>query len=88
MFQKFGKSWAVTILSVCSTILFFSIVIEGKSHQTDSVIYNFISNAEASDSNDAFLTEDSVVVITGAAGFIGSELALALHRTYSPKRII
>ena len=88
MFQKFGKSWAVTIFSVCSTILFFSIVIEGKAHQTDSVIYNFISNAETVDSNDAFLTEDSVVVITGAAGFIGSELALALHRTYSPKRII
>lgn len=36
----------------------------------------------------AFLTEDSVVLITGAAGFLGSELALALHRTYSPKRII
>jgi nucleoside-diphosphate-sugar epimerase len=37
---------------------------------------------------NAFLTEDSVVLITGAAGFLGSELALALHRTYSPKRII
>ena len=36
----------------------------------------------------AFLTEDSVVLITGAAGFLGSELALALHRTYSPRRII
>jgi len=36
----------------------------------------------------AVLTEDSVVLITGAAGFLGSELALALHRTYSPKRII
>lgn len=35
-----------------------------------------------------YLDEDSVVMITGAAGFIGSELALALHRTYSPKRII
>lgn len=36
----------------------------------------------------AFLTEDSVILITGAAGFLGSELALALHRTYSPKLII
>jgi UDP-glucuronate 4-epimerase len=35
-----------------------------------------------------FLTEQSVVMITGAAGFLGSELALALHRTYSPKLII
>lgn len=35
-----------------------------------------------------YLDENSVVLITGAAGFIGSELALALHRTYSPKRIL
>ncbi len=35
-----------------------------------------------------YLDENSVVLITGAAGFIGSELALALHRTYFPKRII
>ena len=34
------------------------------------------------------LDEDSVVLITGAAGFIGSELAMALHRTYSPKKLI
>lgn len=37
---------------------------------------------------DDYLAEDSVVLITGAAGFLGSELALALHRTYSPKQII
>jgi nucleoside-diphosphate-sugar epimerase len=35
-----------------------------------------------------FLTEQSVVLITGAAGFLGSELALSLHRTYAPKRIL
>lgn len=35
-----------------------------------------------------YLTENSVILITGAAGFLGSELALALFRTYSPKRII
>lgn len=35
-----------------------------------------------------YLDESSVVLITGAAGFIGSELALALHRTYSPKKIL
>mmetsp|Transcript_17583 Transcript_17583/g.43253 ORF Transcript_17583/g.43253 Transcript_17583/m.43253 type:complete len:869 (+) Transcript_17583:107-2713(+) len=35
-----------------------------------------------------YLTEESVVLITGAAGFLGSELALALHRTYKPKQII
>ena len=35
-----------------------------------------------------YLDENSVVLITGAAGFIGSELALALHRTYGPKRIL
>jgi UDP-glucuronate 4-epimerase len=35
-----------------------------------------------------WLGPQSVVLITGAAGFLGSELALALHRTYSPKNII
>lgn len=35
-----------------------------------------------------FLDENSVVLITGIAGFIGSELALAVHRVYSPKKII
>ena len=35
-----------------------------------------------------YLDESSVILITGAAGFIGSELALALHRTYSPKKIL
>lgn len=35
-----------------------------------------------------FLTGESVILITGAAGFLGSELALALHRTYKPKQII
>jgi len=38
--------------------------------------------------NEDLLTEDSVVLITGAAGFIGSELAMALHRTYTPKKLI
>jgi len=35
-----------------------------------------------------YLTENSVVLITGAAGFIGSELAIALYRTYNPKKIV
>jgi UDP-glucuronate 4-epimerase len=35
-----------------------------------------------------YLTSNSVILITGAAGFLGSELALALFQTYSPKRII
>lgn len=38
--------------------------------------------------NDDYLTTESVVLITGAAGFVGAELAMALHRTYNPKKII
>jgi nucleoside-diphosphate-sugar epimerase len=43
-------------------------------------------NAHAQD--DYYLTSDSVVLITGAAGFVGSELAMTLHRTYKPNKII
>lgn len=35
-----------------------------------------------------YLNEKSVVLITGAAGFLGSELAMALHRTYRVNKII
>jgi nucleoside-diphosphate-sugar epimerase len=35
-----------------------------------------------------YLSEESIILITGAAGFLGSELALALHRTYNPKKIL
>ena len=35
-----------------------------------------------------FLDTTSVVLITGAAGFIGSELAMALHRIYQPTMIV
>ena len=38
--------------------------------------------------NHDFLTTDSVVLITGAASYLGSELALALQRTHQPKKII
>lgn len=44
-----------------------------------------INRNSKKENGDAFLTDDSVILITGAAGFLGSELALALHRTYSPK---
>eukprot|EP00547_Thalassionema_nitzschioides_P008841 CAMPEP_0194229716 /NCGR_PEP_ID=MMETSP0156-20130528/44033_1 /TAXON_ID=33649 /ORGANISM="Thalassionema nitzschioides, Strain L26-B" /LENGTH=925 /DNA_ID=CAMNT_0038962275 /DNA_START=49 /DNA_END=2826 /DNA_ORIENTATION=+ len=42
----------------------------------------------ALDDASPYLTSNSVVLITGAAGFVGSELAMALHRTYAPKKII
>ena len=38
--------------------------------------------------NSVALNEQSVVLITGAAGFIGSELAMALHRTYNVSKLI
>lgn len=46
-----------------------------------------IAAATATRADDA-LTEDSVVLILGAAGFIGSELAMALHRTYHPRKLL
>lgn len=38
--------------------------------------------------NKDALGADSVVLITGAAGFLGSELALALYWTYKPRKIV
>lgn len=52
----------------------------------DSV--NEKSNDTPSSLPSFLLTEDSVVLITGAAGFLGSQLALALHRTFAVRKII
>jgi len=38
--------------------------------------------------NDPALTPDSVVLITGAAGFLGSELALSLRRAYGVRKLL
>jgi UDP-glucuronate 4-epimerase len=58
-----------------------------------SILYSHTAAADATTTTTTkepldFLNEDSVVLITGAAGFIGSELALTLHRTYAPKKIL
>ena len=52
---------------------------------------HWVANATATapnHQNNDYLSEDSTILITGAAGFLGSELALALYRTYNPKKII
>jgi nucleoside-diphosphate-sugar epimerase len=54
----------------------------------DTVEENPMSDPVSFEALDVFLNESSVVLITGAAGFIGSELALALHRTYEVKKLI
>ena len=54
------------------------------------------NNSKSSSSSSSFtnnnkspkLTSDSVVLITGAAGFIGSELAITLKRTYDIKKLL
>eukprot|EP00579_Thalassiosira_antarctica_P000369 CAMPEP_0201868684 /NCGR_PEP_ID=MMETSP0902-20130614/2464_1 /ASSEMBLY_ACC=CAM_ASM_000551 /TAXON_ID=420261 /ORGANISM="Thalassiosira antarctica, Strain CCMP982" /LENGTH=970 /DNA_ID=CAMNT_0048394049 /DNA_START=71 /DNA_END=2983 /DNA_ORIENTATION=+ len=46
------------------------------------------SNTTPSTLPDPALDENSVVLITGAAGFLGSELALALRRTYNVKKLL
>jgi len=46
------------------------------------------SSSAASFLADPSLGPDSVVLITGAAGFLGSELALALRRTYGVKKLL
>ena len=40
------------------------------------------------DDGDPSLSPSSVVLVTGAAGFIGSELALALLRTYDVRKLL
>lgn len=48
----------------------------------------FFALALCSCCQGVLLDESSVVLITGAAGFIGSEVALALHHLYHPKKLI
>lgn len=60
----------------CCVTIFFAHSADAAVHQDGTV-----------DSN-VYLDASSVVLITGAAGFLGSELAMALHRTYAPKKII
>ena len=44
--------------------------------------------ASTKDDEANYLDENSVVLITGAAGFLGSELAMALYRTFEPKALV
>ena len=46
------------------------------------------SSAAAALPSDPSLGPDSVVLITGAAGFVGSELALALRRVYRVRKLL
>ena len=59
--------------------------------QTNSESNNSKSSSSSSFTNNnksPKLTSDSVVLITGAAGFIGSELAITLKRTYDIKKLL
>jgi nucleoside-diphosphate-sugar epimerase len=47
-----------------------------------------VAAADGVDTNVYLEEATSVVLITGAAGFLGSELAMALHLTYAPKKLI
>ena len=52
------------------------------------IIISISATTLAEDGLSHYLTSNSIVLITGAAGFVGSELAMTLHRTYAPKKII
>ena len=58
--------------------------------QTNSESNNSKSSSSSitNNSESPKLTSDSVVLITGAAGFIGSELAITLKRTYNIKKLL
>ena len=71
-----ANCFGTAVLALWITCLFWCSLVQGRA-----------TTKENGDPID-YLDEDSVVLITGAAGFIGSELALALHRTYAVKRIL
>ena len=60
--------------------------------QTNSESNNSKSSSSSSsitnNNKSPKLTSESVVLITGAAGFIGSELAITLKRTYNIKKLL
>jgi nucleoside-diphosphate-sugar epimerase len=68
---------STSFISYCLTVL-----------STLTIFGAFTTITHAEPDKTFYLNEDSVVLITGAAGFIGSELAMALHRTYQVKKLI
>ena len=75
-------------------LLFFLLLFSCLSSSVTTVRASNNNQEDAATTSDSsgepidWLGPQSVVLITGAAGFLGSELALALHRTYSPKKMI
>lgn len=85
-------SWRLVFLVLLVTNLLVrctasSTTSDGKTKHDDASVTTTTTSSSSSLPPD-YLTRDSVVLITGAAGFIGSELAMALYRTYRPRKII
>lgn len=74
----------LTILIGLSLLVSVTIVVVADTTTTT----NNEDNKDNDSSSHYYLNENSVVLITGAAGFIGSELAMALARTYNVKKLI
>ena len=75
--------------SWCSTVATIAILVIVSLLTTASTTSAAPSNASATTSLvDDYLDEHSTVLITGMAGFLGSSLAMALHRVYGVKTIV
>ena len=85
---------SITLIIISTTI---ATTDNNNNNNDDNTLQtNYESNNSKSSSSSSFtnnnkspkLTSDSVVLITGAAGFIGSELAITLKRTYNIKKLL
>mmetsp|Transcript_11287 Transcript_11287/g.18659 ORF Transcript_11287/g.18659 Transcript_11287/m.18659 type:complete len:920 (-) Transcript_11287:39-2798(-) len=93
---------ACLLFTVCLTTAAEAVAVAEDSGNNDDIIdnneepppsgdnRNGQSNSQQSSPSQTLplLDSHSVVLITGAAGFIGSELALALKRTYNVKKLL
>lgn len=86
MIIRHQRPWLQQLLIAIAAVIVATTTTETEVHVV--VTASTLDDSQQQLMKHVVLDENSVVLITGAAGFIGSELAMALYRTYAPKKLI
>lgn len=93
----------ICVLSICSTYLSIqrndnnnnnnntstkSTIEQDIDEKTPSRNLQSSENELSSNTEAPYLNSESIILITGGAGFLGTNLALSLYHTYSPKKVL